>query len=44
VRIPGQGLPQSGRHKQGALILKLVPEKGPKEGRIRSKLKDWAAA
>lgn len=36
VRIPGQGLPQNGRHQQGSLILKLVAAKGPKEGRARS--------
>jgi curved DNA-binding protein len=44
VKIPGQGLPPNGRHQQGALILKLVPEKGPKDGRVRSKFWDRAEA
>ena len=48
VRIPGQGLPPSGRHQQGALILKLVAEKGAKDGRVRSRLRrfatDWQTA
>lgn len=48
VRIPGQGLPATKRHKQGNLILKLVPERGPKDSRIRARLRkfadDWATA
>lgn len=44
IRIPGQGLPPNGRHKQGALILKLVAGKGPKDGRVRAGARDWAAA
>lgn len=48
VRIPGQGLPANGKHKQGNMILKLVPERGPKDSRLREKLKkfsgDWAPA
>ena len=39
IRIPGQGLPASGRHKQGSLILKLVAEKGAKESRMRMRLR-----
>lgn len=42
VRIPGQGLPASGRHKQGALLLKLVAEKGDKETRVRSRVRRLA--
>ena len=48
VRVMGQGLPATRRHKQGSLILKLVPERGPKESRLRAKVKkfatDWAPA
>lgn len=48
VRIPGQGLPASGRHKQGALLLKLVAEKGDKESRVRTGRRrfgvDWQTA
>ena len=48
VRVMGQGLPATRRHKQGRLILKLVPERGPKESRLRAKVKkfatDWAPA
>lgn len=31
VRINGQGLPATSRHKQGALLLKLIPDSGAKE-------------
>lgn len=44
VRIPGQGLPPNGRHRQGALILKLVAGKGPKEERATRKPHDRAQA
>lgn len=48
VRVMGQGLPATSRHKQGNLILKLVPERGPKDSRTRVKVKkftdDWAPA
>lgn len=47
VKIPGEGLPGNGKHKQGSLILKLVPERGPKESRLRARLRkfagEWAA-
>ncbi|CAN5128517.1 DnaJ domain-containing protein [soil metagenome] len=47
VRVLGRGLPARGRHAQGALILKLIPEKG-KGSETDAKLKrfstDWAAA
>ncbi len=46
VRVMGQGLPATSRHKQGNLILKLVPERGPKDTRLRARLRkfagDWA--
>lgn len=42
VRINGQGLPATSRHKQGALLLKLVPDSGAKEP--ASKLKRRRAA
>jgi DnaJ-class molecular chaperone len=35
VRINGQGLPATSRHKQGALLLKLIPDKGAKEPKRR---------
>lgn len=53
VRIDGQGLPATSRHKQGALLLKLIPDKGEPEKRGKeppSKTKRrrfsgmWAAA
>lgn len=48
VRVLGAGLPATKRHKQGNLILKLVPERGPKDSRLRAKVKkftnDWAPA
>jgi len=42
VRINGQGLPATSRHKQGALLLKLIPDCGAKEP--ASKLKRRRAA
>lgn len=42
VRINGQGLPATSRHKQGALLLKLIPDSGAKEP--ASKLKRRRAA
>ena len=42
VRINGQGLPATSRHKQGALLLKLIPDSGVKEP--ASKLKRRRAA
>ena len=46
VRIMGQGLPATSRHKEGHLILKLVPERGPKDSRLHARLRkftgDWA--
>jgi curved DNA-binding protein len=48
VRVLGRGMPARGRHPQGALILKLVPEKGAKDAAGGSKGKrfanNWAAA
>ena len=35
VRINGQGLPATAKHKQGALLLKLIPDKGAKEPKRR---------
>lgn len=48
VRIAGQGLPATSKHKQGNLILKLVPSRLSKNSKLAAKLKkftgDWATA
>lgn len=42
VRIAGQGLPRTGRHRQGALVLKLVPEDKRKDAASKSKRRRFA--
>lgn len=44
VRVLGKGLPARGRHPQGALILKLVPEKSGKETSAKSKRRRFGLA
>jgi len=47
VRIAGQGLPAAGRHRQGALVLKLVTGKDKETGAGVKRKRfsaDWAAA
>lgn len=42
VRIAGQGLPKTGRHQQGALVLKLVPDDRKTDTASKSKRKRFA--
>lgn len=44
VRVLGKGLPPRGRHPQGALILKLAPEKSAKDTEAKTKRKRFGAA
>ena len=44
VRLPGQGLPARGPHRQGDLFLRLEPVNGGAESAARSQLKRFAAA
>lgn len=44
VRIPGQGLPATRRHGQGAMILKLVAHKPVKPSKSETKRKGFASA
>jgi len=44
VRLEGQGLPARGRHPQGSLFIRLVPDTGAPESAARSQLRKFAAA
>lgn len=43
VRIQGQGLPATSRHKQGALLLKLIPDPGGKDTAAKPKRRPFGA-
>lgn len=44
VRLEGQGLPARGRHPQGSLFIRLVPDAGAPESAARTQLRKFAAA
>ena len=44
VRLEGQGLPARGRHAQGSLFIRLVPDAGAPESAARVQLRKFAAA